>query len=344
MSLSHARLMLLVLAVALPTASALSAEPVARTTTTGPVIDMHLHAFRLDLPPGTPACTGDQGVPVPTIDPQDEFDFAAFPGCDHPLLAPASDQALMDESIAELRRHDVRRAITEGAVEDVAAWRAAAPDLIVPGVAFGKSEEKSIAEMRRLHAAGQLAVFGEVYAQYRGVRLDDPRYEPYFALAEELDIPVGVHLGQGPPAAARFPGYETYRASLTSPFQLESVLHRHPGLRIYVMHYASPLVDEMIAMMFTHPNLYVDVALNNWGFPRAQFHDELKRLVDAGFGKRILFGSDQMYWPGGIGAGIASIETAPFLDAGQKRDILYNNAARFLRLGEAEIAADHRPR
>ena len=38
---------------------------------------------------------------------------------------------------------------------------------------------------------------------------------------------------------------------------------------------------------------------------------------------------------------VASIETAPFLDESQKRDILYNNAARFLRLGDAEIAADH---
>jgi len=108
------------------------------------------------------------------------------------------------------------------------------------------------------------------------------------------------------------------------------------------MHYGSPLVDEMIAMMFTHPNLYVDVPCNNWSFPRAQFHDALKRMVDAGFIKRIMFGSDQMYWPGAIGEAIKSIETAPFLDDSQKRDILDNNAARFLRLSDAEIAKDHR--
>jgi predicted TIM-barrel fold metal-dependent hydrolase len=24
---------------------------------------------------------------------------------------------------------------------------------------------------------------------------DDPKLEPYFALAEELDIPIGIHLG-----------------------------------------------------------------------------------------------------------------------------------------------------
>jgi uncharacterized protein len=227
-------------------------------------------------------------------------------------------------------------------VDDVAAWRALAPDRILPGVAFGARKEKSIDELRRLHAAGQLAVLGEVFIQYRGHRADDPRYEPYFALAEELDIPVGIHLGEGPPAAARFPGYESYRASMGSPFLLEDVLRKHPKLRIYVMHYGSPLVDEMIAMMFTHPNLYVDVSCNNWSFPRAQFHDALKRMVDAGFEKRIMFGSDQMYWPDAIGEAIRSIETAPFLNDGQKRDILYHNAARFLRLDDATIARHHR--
>lgn len=170
------------------------------------------------------------------------------------------------------------------------------------------------------------------------------RATPYFALAEELDIPVAIHLGEGPPATARFSGYDTYRASLGSPFLLEEVLRRHPRLRVYVMHYGSPLVDEMIAMLFAYPNLYVDVACNNWAFPRAQFHDALRRLVDAGFGKRIMFGSDQMYWPDAIGEGIKAIETAPFLDAAQKRDILYGNAARFLRLTPAQIAADHAPR
>lgn len=330
-------------AVLVPVAACAGTVGAAEPGTAGkPVIDMHLHAFRMDeVPPGAPACPGDQRVLIPTIDPKDELDFSKFMTCDKPLLAADSDEDLMRKSIAALRRHNVRRAVTEGAVEDVAAWRAAAPDLVVPGVAFGKAKEKSIEEMRRLHREGSLQVFGEVFAQYRGLRADDARYEPYFALAEELDVPVGIHLGEGPPAAARFPGYETYRASLTSPFQLEDVLRRHPKLRIYVMHYASPLVDEMIAMMFTHPNLYVDVACNNWSFPRAQFHDALKRMVDAGFEKRILFGSDQMYWPDAIGEAIKSIDTAPFLSESQKRDILYNNAARFLRLGQDEIARDH---
>lgn len=329
---------LLALLLACPLA-ALGAEPLHG----GPVIDMHLHAFPMDeLPPGAPACPGDQHVLIPTIDPRDELDFSKFVTCDKPMFAANGDADLRDGSIAALRKHNVRRAVTEGPVALVADWRnAAGGEVILPGVAFGARKEKTIEELRRLHAEGKLAVLGEVYIQYRGHRADDPRYEPYFALAEELDIPVAIHLGEGPPAAARFPGYEDYRASMGSPFLLEDVLRKHPKLRIYVMHYGSPLVDEMIAMMFTHHNLYVDVACNNWAFPRAQFHDALKRMVDAGFEKRILFGSDQMYWPDAIGEAIKAIETAPFLDAGQKRDILYNNASRFLRLTPEQVANDH---
>ncbi len=311
----------------------------------GPVIDMHLHAFAMgEVPPGMPACPGDRGLPMPTVDPREELDFAAMGACKDPMFTPADDAGLRDGTIAALREHNVRRAMVEGSVERVAGWREAAPGLFLPGVAFGTRKDKPIEELRRLHAAGQLAVLGEVYLQYRGHRADDARYEPYFALAEELDIPVGIHMGEGPAATARFPGYEDYRTAMGSPLLLEAVLRKHPKLRIYVMHYGSPLVDEMIAMMFAYPNLYVDVSCNNWAMPRAQFHDALRRMVDAGFARRIMFGTDQMYWPDAVGEAIKAIETAPFLDAARKRDILYGNAARFLRLTEAEIAADHAPR
>ena len=54
----------------------------------------------------------------------------------------------------------------------------------------------------------------------------------------------------------------------------------------------------------------------------------------AGLGQRLMFGSDQMLWPEAIGMAVEGIESASFLTPEQKRDIFYNNAARFLRLGE----------
>ena len=85
-------------------------------------------------------------------------------------------------------------------------------------------------------------------------------------------------------------------------------------------------------MLYAFPNLYIDVGVIDWYIPKAEIYTYLKRLIDAGFGKRILYGSDQMQWPQAIGASIQAIESAPFLTKEQKRDIFYNNAVRFFRL------------
>ena len=122
--------------------------------------------------------------------------------------------------------------------------------------------------MRRLFETGLFAVLGEVVNRYYGIAPDDERMAPYWALAEELDIPVGIHLGEGLPGAT-FTVRPKYRASLTSPYALEAVLNRHPRLRVYVMHYASPLVDEMIAMLGAYPQLYIDIGGMQWSCARA---------------------------------------------------------------------------
>ena len=160
---------------------------------------------------------------------------------------------------------------------------------------------------------------------------NDPKLEPYFAVAEELDIPVGIHIGLGPPGAP-YQGFPKYRMGLTNPLLLEDVLVKHPKLRLYVMHAGWPMIDQMIGLLYAHPQVYVDVAVIDWLLPRPEFHRYLQRLVEAGYGDRIMFGSDQMMWPQALDSSIESIQSAPFLSQKQKRDILYNNAARFLRL------------
>ena len=71
------------------------------------------------------------------------------------------------------------------------------------------------------------------------------------------------------------------------------------------------------------------------------FYQQLGKFIDAGFGKRVMFGSDQGDWPDVIEPAIAIVEEAPFLTDQQRRDILYNNAARFLRFTEDQIARHH---
>jgi uncharacterized protein len=304
-----------------------------------PIIDMHLHAHTLNMY-GTPppsVCTNDQEIIFPGWDPRQplrlEGDNQAM-SCPVRLKAPATDDELLRETLDLLRRYNIR-AVTSGPLDQVTKWRTAAPDRIIPAIPFvePKYQTREPESFRQLFAEGKFAVFAEVSPQYGGVSIADASLEPYFALAEELDIPVGLHMGEGPPGAP-YLWSPKYRARLTSPFLLEEVLVRHPRLRVYAMHYGSPLVDEMLSMLFSHPQLYVDVAGNDWLLPRKEFHSHLRRLVEAGFGKRIMFGSDEMVWPQTIKVAIESIETADFLTDEQKRDIFYNNAARFLRLEE----------
>jgi len=294
-----------------------------------PIIDMHLHAR------DAPGRTRRLCLPVTVYGVSD-------PECPEPFLSPATDEAMVQRTVGILERRNVFGVISGDSLELVRRFQRAAPDRLIPAYGLNLGDEASLAPdaLRRHLMAGDFEVLGEIENQYAGIAPDDERMEAYWALAEELDVPVALHLGEAYPGAP-YRGAPHYRARLGSPLLLEDVLVRHPGLRLYVMHFGSPFVDEMIAVLYTYPQVYVEIGGNTWPYPRQFFYAQLRELVDAGFGKRILFGSDQMVWPELIELSIAIVEEAPFLSAEQKRDILYDNAARFLRFDDAEIARHH---
>jgi hypothetical protein len=288
-----------------------------------PVFDAHLHA-RDGAGSERPLC-----IPVTVYGIVD-------PECDDPMRAPLTDAGMVTATVAELERLNVYGVISGHPLERVQRFVRAAPDRLRPAYQFSLGYETylSVDELRTALQSGAYEVVGEIELQYDGISPADHRMAAYWALAEELDVPVALHLGEGYPGAPYDGGY---RVSLGHPFELEPVLVRHPDLRLYVMHYGSPLVDEMIGILGAYPNVYIDVGGNLWPYPRDFVYRQLRQFIEAGFGKRILFGSDQMHWPGLIEESIRVIEEAPFLSEEQKRDILYNNAARFFRLSDDEI-------
>ncbi len=104
-----------------------------------------------------------------------------------------------------------------------------------------------------------------------------------------------------------------------------------------ILYGAWPYVEDLKALMYAHPNVYIDVSVVNWILPQEEFNTYLKPLINAGFGDRIMFGSNQMIWPQVISVGIESINNADFLTREQKEDILYDNATKFLGLSDTEI-------
>lgn len=312
-----------------------------------PILDVHLHALPADHlgPPPLGMCTP---MPFPAWDPSRPYGetfMAAHkePPCPDPVWSPMTDAEMMNQTIEVMSRLNIVGVLSGYEPDRVAAWMAAAPGRFIPGLVldFGDAGGAvSIDSLRSLHAAGRLAVLGEVANQYAGIAPDDERMEPYWVLAEELDIPVGIHIGTGPPGAI-YLGSGGYRARLHSPLTMEEVLVRHPSLRVYLMHAGYPMLDDLLAVLYAHPQVYVDVGIIVFQQPRAEFYRYLRRIVEAGFGKRVMFGSDQVIWPGMIERAVAVIEQAPFLSEEQRRDIFYNNAARFLRLTDEEIAEHH---
>jgi predicted TIM-barrel fold metal-dependent hydrolase len=280
-----------------------------------PVIDVHVHVYATDARWKARVPNPATGAPLREV--------------------TESEHRLA--TLEQLRRFNVVRAvISDGNAPTspaVARWQAEAPGKLIPAIAFSAPDEVSPEWIRAEHRAGRVAVIGEIGAPYAGFSAGDSAYEAYFALAEELDIPIAVHMGSAG-GQATYNGSPKYRMELNRPLRLEDVLARHPRARVQVMHAGWPFADEMVALMKAHPQVYVDLGVINWTQPRAEFHAYLRRLVDAGLGKRIMFGSDQMVWAEAIGLAIAAVEEAPFLTDDQERDILCRNAAEFLRLGK----------
>lgn len=257
------------------------------------------------------------------------------------LLSPTTDTELRIQTLEVMAKNNII-GIVSGPLDFVDDWRSEAFDRVIPGAVLNVAEPAFTAEeLREFHASGRVAVLGEVINQYAGIEPGDARFEPYLAVAEELDIPVQIHIGPGPPGAP-YLGFTGYRARLHSPLTLEEALIRHPGLRVYVAHAGWPMLDDTLALLWTHPRVHVDVGIISFGIPTAEFHRYLRVIVEAGFAQRVMFGSDSMVWPGAIEPAIKSITHADFLTDDQKRAILYENAARFLRLDRETVQSHHR--
>ena len=263
-------------------------------------------------------------------------------------LGKAGDAAFL----AMMDTLNVRHAVYIGVPGSLAVGVAAAPDRLIPAVTFpcengrmptsgipcfGDGREfPDLVALRSSIASGEVRVLGEVNAQYMGLAPNDSRLEPYFALADEMGVPVALHMGFGAAgvayAGAGFPPQKSpaFRGEAGNPLRLEDVLVRHPRLRLYVAHAAWPFLDDMTYLLYMHPQLYVDVSVLQYAIPRPAYYRYLRTLVEAGFGKRLMFGSDGSARR--LKEGVLAIREADFLSDAEKRDILHDNAARFFGL------------
>jgi predicted TIM-barrel fold metal-dependent hydrolase len=302
------------------------------TPTPAPVLDVHVHAID-DIPNAVPMCPNT--AKFTASDPSTkEAPFGWVQEDCTPKLYPAAKGEYMKEVLAEMERLNVT-AVVFGTPEGVKKWKDAAPKRVIPGTGFDAAGKRvPVEQVRTSFATDGFKVMGEIGLQYQNISPSDMSVDPYFALAEELDIPVAIHMGTGGSGRANV-GMPKFRGSKGDPLLLEELLARHPKLRVQVMHAGYPMIDNMLTLLQANSHVYVDVAGLIWSYPIKEVNRYIERLVDAGFEDRVMFGTDQLIWPKLMAYSISIIQNADYLTPEQKRDILYNNAARFLRLDTA---------
>jgi len=299
-----------------------------------PVIDIHVHTLG-GFPGAGPMCPfNPQFLASDPKTTESQFGWANQE-CTLQLEAAKTPEEYMKAMLAQYEELNVT-AVVMGDPKDVRKWKDAAPaGRIIMGTSFegaaGGTGFLPVEELRAAYTKGGIQVMGEVGLQYQGMSPSDMSVDKYFALAEELDIPVGIHMGTGGSGRANL-STPKFRGSMGNPLLLEEVLARHPKLRLWIMHAGYPMIDNLLTLLQANSHVYVDVAGLIWSYPLKEVHGYIQRIVEAGFEDRVMFGTDQMIWPKLMAASIGVIEGATYLTPAQKRDILYNNAARFLRL------------
>ena len=177
-----------------------------------PIIDVHNHAQSPSAwgPPPVMACAAEVTFPAPepgalpspdrTGRPQNGYNLETAEECDSAFMIQGemTDEEVMQRTFEMMERYNVVTGVFTGSMARLNQWKAAAPDRVIPALSGGYPLATD--SIRKWASDGTISVLGELQFQYRGVAATDPTVEPYFALAEELDLPIAYHVGFGPPA------------------------------------------------------------------------------------------------------------------------------------------------
>ena len=135
-------------------------------------IDVHQHASKKSYLP--------DGTPVPNM------------VTGHPAIA-TTDEEVMLYTLEYMDKNNIEKSVLTWSLDNLYKWVDYAPNRFIPGICISTSvlgEPYPDPDMLRDEIkAGRIQVMGEIATMYDGIPPNDPILEPYYALAEEMDIP-----------------------------------------------------------------------------------------------------------------------------------------------------------
>jgi uncharacterized protein len=90
------------------------------------------------------------------------------------------------------------------------------------------------------------------YPHWFEIPPDHAKMYPFYTKCVELDVPIQMQVGQSMIYAPDLP-----RRSVGRPLTLDAVACDFPELKLVGIHIGIPWADEMIAMAWKHPNVYI---------------------------------------------------------------------------------------
>jgi hypothetical protein len=122
------------------------------------------------------------------------------------------------------------------------------PERVIPYAAIDIDSPTVLEDIRKAYVMGYKGL-GELFALNQW-NYDDPYYDPIWALAEKLKLPIAPHTGI----------HDSGMLSRMRPGYLGTIAHKFPSLFIHAAHFGNPWYDEAGEVARRNQNLYFDLS------------------------------------------------------------------------------------
>ncbi len=181
---------------------------------------------------------------------------------------------------------------------------------------------EAVREIRRTYDLGLRGV--AVRPFMFGIPPHHAKMYPIYSTCVELDIPIWFHLSIN---------YSTNNMEVERPIYLDIVAQDFPELKIIAGHGGWPWVNELVAVAWRNPNIYIDIAsyLPKYIGMKGTGWEPLIHFGNSVLQDKILFGSTWLFMGMSIKQLADGVMELPLKEE-VKRKWLFENAARLFKI------------